>query len=468
MDIARGDEAWPETLSGIAAVIAAQGQDVLGRAFGTVIEGRHETIPALPSIPPGLQVVDNPRHGEVAPYAGLDMQPAGFCRPGLALTLGNSSRQAALLDDLSCPDTGWQIAGGGRRTVGFALLVIAHCGKVKIAFRIAMTGEDFEQQLIGWIVLSAHLPLPVLSWRGVDPPGGAMRYHHGLMSPLPQFGKQFGRGSHALQAVGGQTLHWHPFEAVSPCLHGCQQGCEIKVARASQSHQSPLPGAWQREFFQALGRDGASGDLIGAGSGKNHIAMTVVVARIGAHLCPLPAQEGNEVWIFVGACQLVAVAHCGNAFPPVLRQQLFGMIGQSPKIKPGAVAGKVTGIRRRMGPFAKQERQAHGEGVIGKRAVNMQVPEEDLLVVRRQARKLPASFPLSFFPLSHVSVHPQLGSHCIFLDIAQPAPGGSLIKGEQHSGADPKHHQKLEQSLHKGFEHESLLLFVLLNLTCGS
>mgnify|MGYP001812190597 CR=1 FL=1 len=64
---------------------------------------------------------------------------------------------------------------------------------------------------------------------------------------------------------------------------------------------------------------------------------------------------------------------------PVSRGDSLGVVVDGPEVECRAVAGEVTGIRRRVRAFALRDRQADQEGVEGEGGVDVEVAEENLL-----------------------------------------------------------------------------------------
>ena len=252
-----------------------------------------------------------------------------------------------------------------------------------------MSRVDLEEDLpVGIVLRSGELLVPGGARRRVEAPGGAVGDHDGVVAPLVELAVELAGALGGLEAVVGQVVHVHvelallhlaalrdvPGEVVESLL-SAQQGEEAETrARARQS--APRPAR------RAARRDGTGGNPILVGVGEDHVLVPVVLLRGGADLCPLPAQERHRVRIGGIAADLVALADRLHGLPPVARGDSLGVVVDGPEVECRAVAGEVTGVRRRVRPFALGDRQADQEGVEGEGGVDVEVAEEDLLRLR--------------------------------------------------------------------------------------
>ncbi len=125
--------------------------------------------------------------------------------------------------------------------------------------------------------------------------------------------------------------------------------------------------------------DGTGGNPVVVGVGEDHVLVPVVLLWCVADLCPLPAEECHGVRIGGIARDLVALAERLHGLSPVAWSDALGVVVDGPEVECRAVAGEVTGVRRRVSAFALGDGQAHQEGVEGEGGVNVEVAEEDLL-----------------------------------------------------------------------------------------
>ncbi len=222
----------------------------------------------------------------------------------------------------------------------------------------------------------------------VNTPGQAVWDDERVEPPLAELLEELVRQGCVLAAVMRQLARVDAGGAVRHAGDLGKQAEEVGIgAEADHAQQlgRPEKPAWRRTTKHAgrQRRDRPRGQRLVRQPAEDDVLVAEVRLRRGAGLRPLPADECDEVGVLRIAGARIALADALFRFLPARRRQALGMIVQREEVERGAVAGEVAGVRRRVHPFAAEERQRVQERVDRVGGVDVEVAPQDRLGGRR-------------------------------------------------------------------------------------
>jgi hypothetical protein len=252
-----------------------------------------------------------------------------------------------------------------------------------------VTRLHLQQPLPGRVVVAAgQRAVQAGARRRVLAPGQPVGDDQAGQLPLGQLLVQLARCRRVLAAVGRKLRAGHAARAVGHVHHLRRQPQEVAPAAqqvAPQTFEDARGSHASRPLHGAVGqrRDGASGDLVVAQTGDDHVAVAVVGVGIGAGLGPLPADEGHQVRVLRITGLGVALAHAVDGLAPARRREALGVIVQREEVQVRAEAREVAGVGGRMGALAPEHGKRVHQGVDGERGVDVEIAEQDAPLARR-------------------------------------------------------------------------------------
>ncbi len=391
MNIAGGDETHTKTLGllserTVVLIVACFGDvaevaqccDVLGRTRWPVLEGGLLAVAALSRVEPILAGCTG--DGHLGRDAGFHRVALGFFGAEITFARALAHGEASSAHDFPGSVAEGQIVGLRLGAYLRSTLGVLHGPPVAVDLVLAVPRVDFEQRLtLGVVVRVGQLVFPIRSRRRVDPPGGAVGNHDGVVSPLIELSKEFSGSGGDFPAIVGKRsdmvvlANFHSADA----RPASSQIVHAPPALEGEGAPGPDRGRMGGDSSRG-GRDGPARDLPFAVSRKHNVLVSVVVFRREASLGPLPPHEGHHVGCIFAAREGVALSDGLEASSPIVGVDIGGVIVERIKIERCAVAGEITGIGGGVSAFAAHQGEVEHESIEGNRGVDVQIAEENL------------------------------------------------------------------------------------------
>ncbi len=204
--------------------------------------------------------------------------------------------------------------------------------------------------------------------------------HEGLVAPVVELREEQVGGAGRLDAVVGQLALGNPLRTVGRRHHLAEVLHHVD-ARPAEEDGKHAEGQGGRGHVVGAARqtrgDRPVGDVRVVQVAQDDVLVAVVVLGGGAHLGPLPAEEGGDVGALDVARHGVAGTDRFDGLVPAARREGEGVVVDGPEVEGRAVAREVAGVRDGTGPVAAGHGQAHEERVGRERGMDVQVSEQD-------------------------------------------------------------------------------------------